>query len=205
MDFITIKKVHYTEALKYFADNVNILHSLNDLINKAYIDEESIENGDDLDREQLYESDMSGYHFHTVMDKISAAINQKIPFDGAFYIAHTCQEDCNEIVIGFITISLLNTLEYYTPKNTNDRNISENIYNITGVGVRYGYRNLKICTNILKRIVSDFSTTDVHLSVFKGNIPAMTCYKNVGFVEDDVLEDEEDSTKYMAMIYHKKT
>ena len=204
MDSIIIEKINYIDSLKYFSNNINILRSLNDLMNKTFLDEMSVEDGEDLDRDHLYKLDMSDDDHHTMIDNINDTMNNIIPFEGTFYIAYVHLDDDSKVVVGHVEIVLIDTLEYYNKKNTIDIDPDETIYNISGAGVRYEYRNKGICSKLLRAIINDFSAVDIHLSVFPGNLSAITCYKNIGFVEDQILEDEEDPIKYTTMIYHKK-
>jgi len=214
MDYLNIEKIHFTEALKYFANNKNILCDLNDLMNKTLIDEISIENTkdkykDDKDDsgESTCESDMSTNYDSSIMSVMEFTMDYNNPFEGSFYIAlipNTDVENNNKIVVGFVTIILADTFYLYTQKSTSNINVADSIYSISGVGVDFKYRNNGICSKLLKRIINDFPTVDIYLSVFPGNIAAFTCYKKIGFVENQDLEDKEDPIKYMTLIHHKK-
>jgi ribosomal protein S18 acetylase RimI-like enzyme len=193
MDNLNIEKIHFTNALKYFSKNKNILDSLNDLMNKASNNKVSIEDT---------------YCYSTIMDSIDLTMGCSTPFEGTFYVALMPDKDIennNKTVVGFVTIILTDTFDLYTQKSTSNIKVDDSIYCISGTGVDSQYRNNGIWSKLLNIVIEDFPTVDIHLSVFAGHIEALASYKKIGFVEDQELEDREDPIKHTAIVRYKKT
>ena len=82
----------------------------------------------------------------------------------------------NNIIISTCRIIYTKTLGYFNLVYTNSE-----------------YRNKKICQTHIQHLINCFKLPIYELHVIKNNVPAIKCYKNLGFINQDKNQDKKNN------------